>query len=285
MYRALNSPAYRGVAYSADPFFVIDTAYYVAPKEDLDMRWLYYAIKHYKLGEIDDGLPIPSTTRAAVYVLDLDVPPLNQQKAIARILGALDDKIEINRRMNETLEAMARALFKSWFVDFDPVRAKVEGRDPGLPGVIAELFPNNLLDSELGEIPDGWRVGMLSNMARLNPEVWSTYTRPAVIDYVDLSNTKWGRIEAVACYDHEAAPSRAQRVLRPGDTIIGTVRPGNGSYALVSQNGLTGSTGFVTTHPAHAAEALGIGVSASEMAMRADFPLRRPVAMTDWAAA
>lgn len=97
--------AYRGVEFSRDPFFVIDTAYYVVPKSELDMQWLYYAIKHYKLGEVDDGSPIPSTTRAAVYMLDLDVPPLPEQRAIAHILGTLDDKIELNRRMSETLEA------------------------------------------------------------------------------------------------------------------------------------------------------------------------------------
>ena len=153
--------AYRGVQYSPMPFFVIDTAYYVVPKTDLDMRWLYYAIKHYKLGEVDDGSPIPSTTRAAVYVRDLDVPPSSEQRAIARILGTLDDKIELNRRMNETLEAMARALFKSWFVDFDPVRAKAEGRDPGLPKPLADLFPDSFEDSELGEIPKGWRASVL----------------------------------------------------------------------------------------------------------------------------
>jgi type I restriction enzyme, S subunit len=117
--------AYRGVNFSPKPFFVIDTAYYVVPKTKLDMRWLYYAIKHYRLGEVDDGSPIPSTTRAAVYMLDMDIPPHEEQRAIAQILGTLDDKIELNRRMNETLEAMARAIFKSWFVDFDPVRAKI----------------------------------------------------------------------------------------------------------------------------------------------------------------
>lgn len=91
--------AYRGVHFSPDPFFVIDTACYVAPKTQLDMRWLYYAIKHYKLGEIDDGSPIPSTTRAAVYVREIDVPPLDEQRATARILGTLDDKIALNQRM------------------------------------------------------------------------------------------------------------------------------------------------------------------------------------------
>ena len=93
-------------------------------------------------------------------------PPLAEQRAIAHILGTLDDKIELNRRMNETLEAMARALFKSWFVDFDPVRAKAEGRDPGLPKPLADLFPDRFVDSELGEIPEGWEVRSLDQIAR-----------------------------------------------------------------------------------------------------------------------
>lgn len=90
-------------------------------------------------------------------------PPIEEpeQRAVAHILGRLDDKIEMNRRMNKTLEAMARALFKSWFVDFDPVRAKAEGRDPDLPKHIANLFPDSFEDSELGEIPKGWKVDVL----------------------------------------------------------------------------------------------------------------------------
>lgn len=151
--------AYRGIEFSREPFFVIDTAYYVVPKGEFDMRWLYYAIKHHKLGEIDDGSPIPSTTRSAVYVRDFDVPPLAEQKAIAAVLGALDDKIELNRRMNATLEAMARALFQSWFVDFDPVRAKLDARPPaGLDPATAALFPDSFYDSELGHIPTGWTI-------------------------------------------------------------------------------------------------------------------------------
>jgi type I restriction enzyme S subunit len=159
--------AYRGVEFSRDPFYAIDTAYYVVPKSELDMRWLYYAMKHHKLGEVDDGSPIPSTTRAAVYMLELHVPPLHEQRAIAHILGTLDDKIELNRRMSETLETMARALFKSWFVDFDPVRAKAEGRDPGLPKPLADLFPARLVDSELGEIPQGWEVKPIGDLAEV----------------------------------------------------------------------------------------------------------------------
>ncbi len=86
---------------------------------------------------------------------------VKEQRAIAHILGTLDDKIELNRRMIETLEAMARALFKSWFVDFDPVRAKMAGRDTGLPPEIAALFPDRLVASELGEIPEGWGASTL----------------------------------------------------------------------------------------------------------------------------
>jgi len=160
--------AYRGIEFSRAPFFVIDTAYYVVPKSEFDMRWLYYAIKHHKLGEIDDGSPIPSTTRSAVYVRDFDVPPLAEQKAIASVLGALDDKIELNRRMNATLEAMARALFQSWFVDFDPVRAKLDGRKPiGLDETTAALFPSTFDETAGGHIPHAYRVGSIYEISNV----------------------------------------------------------------------------------------------------------------------
>jgi type I restriction enzyme S subunit len=94
------------------------------------------------------------------------IPELKDQCAIAHILGSLDDKIELNRKMNETLEAMARAIFKSWFIDFDPVRAKAEGRDAGLPQEITDLFPDSFEDSELGEIPKGWEVVELEDVCK-----------------------------------------------------------------------------------------------------------------------
>ena len=101
--------------------------------------------------------------------VEIPLPPLNEQREIAHVLGTLDDKIELNRRMNKTLEAMARELFKSWFVDFDPVRAKIAGlwrrgeSLPGLPADLYDLFPDRLVDSELGEFPEGWRVGGLND--------------------------------------------------------------------------------------------------------------------------
>lgn len=96
--------------------------------------------------------------------MHITLPPVSEQCAIAYILGTLDDKIELNWRMNATLEVMARALFKSWFVDFDPVRAKAEGRDPGLPQPRADLFPDSFEDSELGEIPKGWKLSVLGDV-------------------------------------------------------------------------------------------------------------------------
>ncbi len=113
------------------------------------------------------GATMPSLNTKILSDIIVSCPPLPEQRAIAHILGTLDDKIELNRRMNDTLEAMARALFKSWFIDFDPVRAKMEGRDTGLPDHLADLFPERLVQSELGFIPEGWLVTALGNLIEL----------------------------------------------------------------------------------------------------------------------
>jgi type I restriction enzyme S subunit len=102
------------------------------------------------------GATMPNLNEGIIRSIPIRLAPVHDQKAIAHILGTLDDKIELNRKTNETLEAIARALFKSWFVDFDPVRAKAEGRPTGLPDAISDLFPDSFEESELGEIPSGW---------------------------------------------------------------------------------------------------------------------------------
>jgi len=123
-------------------------------------QWWVQVSRFLNVGAVFDSLRC-----ADIPNFELLIPPLPEQRAIAHILGTLDDKIELNRRMSETLEAMARALFKSWFVDFDPVRAKAEGRDPDLPQPLADLFPARLVGSELGEIPEGWEVKPLDEIA------------------------------------------------------------------------------------------------------------------------
>ena len=159
--------AYRGVRYSREPFFVIDTAYYVVPKAKLEMRWLYYAIIHHQLGLIDDGSPIPSTTRAAVYPRAIAVPPLAEQHAIVGILGALDDKLEQNRRTALALERLARATFRAWFVDFEPVKAKAAGATafPSMPQPVFDALPTSFVDSDIGPVPDRWETSTVGNCA------------------------------------------------------------------------------------------------------------------------
>jgi hypothetical protein len=153
---------------------------------------------------INVGAVFDSLKCADIPRFQLPIPPLEEQRAIAGILGALDDKIELNRRMNETLEAMARALFKSWFVDFDPVRAKAESRDRGLPKPIADLFPACLIDSELGRAPEGWEVGRVDDefdliMGNHRPAI--LITKPAQAHRsIKGERTSGIAIRSVACF-------------------------------------------------------------------------------------
>ncbi|MBW4503712.1 MAG: restriction endonuclease subunit S [Scytonema hyalinum WJT4-NPBG1] len=155
-----------GVEWCESDFWVIDTAYYVSSKTpELNLKFFYYLIKYIGLNHLKDGTSNPSLSRDTFYAQLLPLPPLPEQKAIAHILGTLDDKIELNREMNKTLEAMARAIFKSWFVDFDPVRAKMEGRQPaGMDAATAELFPDEFEESALGMVPKGWKVIKLGDL-------------------------------------------------------------------------------------------------------------------------
>ena len=147
----------------------------LVPKPGVDSEFLYYWVKANveELRRHASGSTFQELTGTALAQIRIRVPPLPEQRAIAHILGTLDDKIELNRRMSETLEAMARALFKAWFVDFEPVRAKMEGRWrrgeslPGLPAHLYDLFPDRLVDSELGEIPEGWGVKRLGDLLEL----------------------------------------------------------------------------------------------------------------------
>jgi len=135
----------------------------------IDARFLSYLMcsveyRHEVLASAT-GTTVKHTSPERIRRFRFRRPPLTEQRAIAHILGTLDDKIELNRRMNETLEAMARALFKSWFVDFYPVRARAEGRDPDLPEPLADLFPDSFEDSGLGEIPRGWTIKPIGDLA------------------------------------------------------------------------------------------------------------------------
>ena len=162
------------VHFCKGPFWPIDTAFYVESKPDREIRYIYYLLRSLGLEHMNADSAVPGLNRVAAHSRKILIPPLTEQKAIASILGALDDKIELNRKMNETLEAMARALFKSWFVDFDPI--------PGL-GPHKEWQ-----DSPLGRIPKGWRVRKIRECCsrvenggtprREEPEYWKSATIP-----------------------------------------------------------------------------------------------------------
>ena len=153
--------------WSPAPSHVIDTAFWLEPNANLDSKWSYYAIKNLDVSTLASGSGVPSLSRDDFYREEFRLPPLQHQKAIAHILGTLDDKIELNQKINQTLEEIAKAIFKSWFVDFDPVRAKAEGRPTGLPPEISDLFPDELVGSEIGEIPSGWEVTILSGFGNV----------------------------------------------------------------------------------------------------------------------
>ncbi|MBK6697989.1 MAG: restriction endonuclease subunit S [Myxococcales bacterium] len=159
-----------GVEWVDSDYWVIDTAYSLRPlRDDVDLKFAYYLVKYVGLNHLKDGTSNPSLSRDTFGSQLFPVPPVPEQRAIARILCALDDKIELNSKMNATLEAMARALFKSWFVDFDPVRAKSEGRTPsGMDAETASLFPSEFVESELGSIPKGWEAGRIGDVIEIH---------------------------------------------------------------------------------------------------------------------
>jgi type I restriction enzyme S subunit len=149
-------------------FWPHNTALYVTDFRGNDPRFTYYLLKSLDFSGYNSGSAQQSLNRNFVYPMIIEVPAPDEQRAIARVLGALDDKIELNRRMNRTLEELAGALFRAWFVDFEPVVAKAAGRAPfGLAPAVAALFPATFTDSELGPIPQGWKAGMLGDVIEL----------------------------------------------------------------------------------------------------------------------
>ena len=212
---------------------------FVADESKCDVRFIEYTfrllrnkIQHENVGtgSVQDNINLQTLDD-----LRFLVPPLPEQRAIAHILGTLDEKIELNRRMNETLEEMARALFKSWFVDFDPARAKMEGRWrrgeslPGLPAEYYDLFPEHLTPSELGDIPEAWAVRALSES--INVVRGLSYKGSGLSDHGmpmhNLNSIFEGggyKNEGIKYYDGDY---KQRHVIRPGDVIVANTEQGH----------------------------------------------------------
>ena len=169
--------AYRGVHYSSKPFFVIDTAFYLKPKTGFDLKWAYYQLKDFDINKIDSGSAIPSTSREAFYAIPVTLPPLATQRKIAAVLSTYDDLVENNTRRIQILEEMAQALYREWFVNF---------RFPGHE-------TSGMVESEVGPIPEGWRVTPFSQAANFvngfafAPHHWKEDGLP-IIKIAELKN-------------------------------------------------------------------------------------------------
>jgi len=235
-------------------------------KSNVDTRFVKYYLSSPK-GQEALGAQSSGSVQQVINLGDLKTvrvptPPLSEQRAIARILGALDDKIELNRRMNETLEAMARALFKSWFIDFDPVHAKAEGHDPSLPADIAALFPNSFEDSGLGEIPKGWELdtfGALLSLAK-GLSYKGEFLSDTGVPMVNL-----GCFPGQGRFKREAMKRylggyQERHTVKPGDLVLANTditqrREVIGSPGIVPQ--VAGSHELIFTHHVYAARFRG----------------------------
>ena len=196
------------------------------------------------------GATMPSLNTQILRDVTVPYPPLPEQRATAHILGTLDDKIELNRRMNETLEAVARALFKSWFIDFDPVRAKMEGRNTGLPKPLTDIFPNRLVDSKTGKIPEGWKVASLQDLIDINP--MRALRKGEIAPYLDMANMPTKGHTPDKWFDRPY--SSGMRFIN-GDTLLARITPclENGKTAYVDflpNNSIGwGSTEYIVMRP------------------------------------
>lgn len=206
----------------------------VRAKDGIDQEFLFYCMASEAFVDFatngSEGTRMPRAKWEYVSQYKLLVPTLYEQQKISHILGSLDEKIELNRRMNETLDAMAQALFKSWFVDFDPVRAKIEGRWrpgeslPGLPAHLYNLFPDRLIPSELGNIPEGWTTKQLHSSFHLTmgqSPPGNTYNRDGEgLPFFQGSSDFGLRYPTI-----DRHCSEPKRIAKPDDTLVSVRAP------------------------------------------------------------
>jgi type I restriction enzyme S subunit len=224
------------VHFITEDYWPHNTALYVKDLKGNDPRFLYYLLWHTNLAHLNDKSGVPGVNRNDLHEIEVMRPPLPEQQAIAQVLGRLDDKIELNRRMNKTLEDLARGLFRSWFVDFDPVTKNGNAKSPAAHH---DIFPERFVDSPLGPIPEGWRPGSVADLARYvngrNFTKNATGTGRMVVRIAELNSGPGG---STAYNDVKAEP---ENVVHPGDLLFAwsgslDVYRWNRDEALVNQH-------------------------------------------------
>lgn len=188
------------------------------------------AVLDHKLPELlatATGSTFPNVSRKQLQDLDILIPPADEQRSIACILGTLDDKIELNRQINKTLESIAKAVFKSWFIDFDPVHAKMEGREPyGMDAETTALFPDSFEDSSLGKIPEGWRVAPINTCCQRiqnggTPKRGeNTYWEPATIPWLTSGEVRQSIIVKTENFMSELGLEKSSAKWLPSDSTV-----------------------------------------------------------------
>jgi type I restriction enzyme S subunit len=218
--------AYRGVHYSNEPFYVIDTAFYLKPKQniEIDLKWAYYELLTKDINGMDSGSAIPSTTRESFYQLPVKVPPIEEQRRIAEILSALDEKIELNLEMNRTLERIAQAMFKHWFVDF---------KFPGFGGELINGLPEGWRETDLDEIVDLIIDHRGKTPLKLGG-VWKEEGIPA-ISAKNVKDKKLINLDNVGYIDENLYAKWMKEELKPFDILLTSEAP-LGEIAILISN-------------------------------------------------
>jgi type I restriction enzyme S subunit len=230
----------------------------ITPGDRLDAHFIAYYLNS-RAGQVNVGGRLVGSVQSHFNIGDarrlrLPLPPIETQRAIGRTLQAFDDKIELNRRMNETLEATARAVFKPWFVDFDLVRAKAFGQSLALDESLLALFPTRFARWDGEDLPVGWKLVSVADIAQLNGWTLRATDELDPIEYIDISSVSRGERQDSQVLVRGTEPSRARRRVQHGDTVVSTVRPERASYFLAIEPppNLVVSTGFVTVTPKRA---------------------------------
>ncbi|GMU39414.1 MAG: hypothetical protein AMXMBFR23_02800 [Chloroflexota bacterium] len=228
------------VHWVSEPYWPLNTSLFVEDFKGNDPRFVFYLLQTINYHAHSDKSSVPGVNRNDLHMELVSLPPLPEQRAIAEVLGALDDKIELNEGMNATLDEMARALFKSWFVDFDPVRAKAEGREPShMDAATAGLFPDSFEDSALGPIPAGWRVSTVGDVVSVFGGSTPSTKEPAFWDGShafatpkDLSKISTPVLLDTARRITDAGLAKVSSGLLPADTVLMSSRAPVGYLAI-----------------------------------------------------